>query len=463
MICSFRKYFLYAAVLMAAAQMASPGWSMTLVSPTADQVVHGKVKVIIPVSALPDKFFDIAEMEKPFISIYVGQPGSESFFQALSAGAVVRDGDIIAFMWDTKAAYHDASDAKKDKFFKDGAYSLRIDIHEQTTNKSRVLDSGSVNIMLKNKLDRTNPAPGVSLVNNLSRGDQNIYKFHTEMQMFDSVGLPILGTMGLSGDFRVVQSVEDVRPNGDIMMRARLDNNSPVAISLFGERAKLYEYDKVLPNVYRLMNKYGEVLTENIFRKQAEFSVTDVLPVLPKTSVKEGDSWPSQMNLKLEGLTDMIRLSGPCSLDSFEWEGDTECVKLVSKMEGSGIISVNGNKIRSGSTIKAYVVTYFAYKTGKMVSRIITLDFPVSIEAGAGEKSGSLLSTDPNIASGTRGPTGTGSAIDDDMGRGLPKAPGGIMGLPRTPVGGAATTPTTSSGPTTKGSALMTVTIIPEK
>ncbi len=457
MICLFRKYFSYVAVLMVSAQLALPGWSMTLVSPTADQAVHGKVKVVIPKSALPDKFFDVSEVEKPFISIFVGNPGSEKFFQALSKGAVVENGDNIEFLWDTKAAYHDASDAKTDKFFKDGAYSLRIDIQEQTTNKSRILDSGSVNIILKNKVDRTNPAPGVSLVNNMSRNDQNIYKFHTEMQLFDTVGLPILGTMGLSGDFRVVQSIEDIRLNGDIMMRARLDNNSPIAISLFGERAKLYENQKVLPNVYRLMNKYGEVLTENMFRKQSQFSVTDVLPVLPKTTVKEGDSWPNEMNLKLEGLTDVIRLSGPCSLDSFEWEGNTECVKLVSKMEGSGRISVNGNKIRSGSTIKANVVTYFAYKTGKMVKRVITLDLPVIIEAGAGEKSGSLLPTDPSAVT-----TGMGSAIDDDMDGGLPKRPGGIMGLPRAPGGVTTPTATTSSTPTTKGSALMTVTIIPE-
>ena len=42
-----------------------------------------------------------------------------------------------------------------------------------------------------------------------------------------------------------------------------------------------------------------------------------------------------------------------------------------------------GGKIKSsGNSVSAQSITFFAYKTGKMLSREITLEFPVNIEQG---------------------------------------------------------------------------------
>lgn len=180
MSCLFRKFVLSVAVIVASVlALGISCFSMTISYPTADQVVHGKVKILLPASVLPAAFFTEG-VEKPFIGIFVGKSGKEDFMQALSSGAVVKEGDKVAFIWNTKAAYHDASDAKTDKYFKDGSYSLRIDIYQQTAlTNTKVLESGSVNIILKNKLDRTEPALGVSLVNKLAFGQSNTYKYHT--------------------------------------------------------------------------------------------------------------------------------------------------------------------------------------------------------------------------------------------------------------------------------------------
>ncbi|MCL5104419.1 MAG: hypothetical protein M1133_09940 [Armatimonadetes bacterium] len=366
------------------ATVGVPGWSMTLIAPTSDQIVREKVKITIPMSAVPSGFFEKLEGDRPFISVSVGEPGNERFVEAVAAGEVYKKKDFISFFWNSKAPYRDQSDLKTDKFFKDGKYSLKVEIHEQTQNRARTLDSASVNVVLKNKVARTNPAPGVSMTNRLAFGQINTYGVHTSVQVFDPVGLPILGGLGITSDFKVVQSVEDVRSAGELLLRCRVEDDANV--TLFGQRTMVLADQPIKPQLYRLVNKHGKVIKANMFKKQAKFTITDVLPVLPGKAVKEGDSWPDALTLKIEGLTNPIKLTGTCQLDSFEWERGQECAKLVSTLTGNSRISLNNGKIRSaGSGIKVRMVTYFAYKTGKLIKREIGLDFPAVIEPGAGE------------------------------------------------------------------------------
>ncbi len=80
------------------------------------------------------------------------------------------------------------------------------------------------------------------------------------------------------------------------------------------------------------------------------FKIMDTLPVLPGKPVKEGDSWPVAFNVKIEGLTDVIRLQGMSRLDSFEWQNGIECAKIVSEgLIGSAKLSLAGGKIRSSA------------------------------------------------------------------------------------------------------------------
>jgi hypothetical protein len=157
-------------------------------------------------------------------------------------------------------------------------------------------------------------------------------------------------------------------------------------VSLFGQKRELYQGDVFGPQVYRLVTKLGKVVKRNVFSRQAQYSITDVLPMLPRTPVKEGDSWPSAMTLKIEGITNQIAFGGTSMLDSFEWQGGHECAKIVSTMNGNGTIMINGGKIRSESaTVKAQMTTYFAYRSGTMLRNDITLDFDALILPGAGD------------------------------------------------------------------------------
>ena len=450
--CFFSAAFVAVPVLMIAASCQS----MTLVSPTPDQVVRENVKIAIPVSVLPSGFLSGGDLQRPFIGISVGQPGQEAFVEAVSAASMIQKGDNVIVYWDSKAPYREPNDQNTDKYFKDGSYSLKVEIYEQTTLRSKVVDSGSVNIVLKNKLDRSNAAPAVALVNALSFGQASTYKIQGGLQLFDVAFLPILSSLGFRSDFSVTQTVEDVRPNGRIMLRYLLDKYASTEI--LGTRTTLYEGQKLLPQLYRLVDRSGKVYNPNMFKRQAEYSITDVLPVLPDRAVTEGDSWPDEISLKIEGVTGILKFTGSCMLDSFEWHQNKECAKLVSQMAGAGQISFNGSKIRSSGQIKAKVTTYFAYKTGKTITRVIDLKFPVAIEQGADQPGGASVGP-PTATSATPTSPDMFSANPTAPPGGLPR--GGPPSGPYGPIGpgGAVTGTPAPANPTSRGTAIMTVTM----
>ena len=361
------------------------GWALSLYWPKPDQIVRENVKISLPGKDVP---------EGSFISVLVGEQGKENFVLAVDAESVRAKNGTINIFWNSKSPFKSITDSKKEnQYFKDGKYNIRVEIHDQT-NLAKITGSASVPVVLKNKIARPNPAPGVTLINKLSFGQTNTYEVSSNVEVFqvvNDVWLPVASGLGLSGDFTVIQSVEDIRNTGEYLLRYRIGDKPNVVA--YGQKTVLYENDLLKPQLYRLMTKYGHVTDHNLFSKQAQFSITDILPILPKTAVKEGDSWPNTINLKIEGLTDVIELKGTCGLDSFEWQNGHECAKLVSKdMQGTTNIVLDGGKIRSSSNkVTATVTTYFDYKNGKTIRRDIVLNIPAIIAADAGDPSKASL------------------------------------------------------------------------
>lgn len=379
MVRSYTKYIKIAMLLMAGMALFSVSCSaLTLLAPTEGQNVRENVKIAIPASAMPGRN---AIPPNPFIAVMVGEPGAEKFVAALDPQSAIEKNGMLIFYWNSKSTYHDPQDQKKELNFKDGKYSMIVQIHDASSIK---LDSATVTINLKNKVDRTNPAPAVKLINSLSFGQTNTYDIRSDVNVYDSLGLPILGGLGISGDFKIIQSVEDARPDGQYMVRCRVDDGAYV--SSYGNKTILYKGDEFKPQLYSLVTRSGKVVVHNMFSKQGKFTMMDVLPVLPGVSVKEGDTWPAAFNIKLDGLVEVARLTGTSMLDSFEWQDNQSCAKIISRLSGNARISLLGGKIHSlGSTMNAEVVTYFSYKTGKMIKSEIKLDVPAFIEANAGE------------------------------------------------------------------------------
>ncbi len=377
---------------------------LTLLSPTPDQVVREYVKISIPLRELPPDFVvpkgeQAPDKGRPFLTLYIGFGSQENFLAAISGDAGIVKGDTVTFYWDSKAPYRDPQDPKVERYYKDGTYTLRVQLHDSF---GKIMDSASVNITLRNKIPRSSPAPPVRMVHKLTYGESHVYRVRASVQVFETVGvgkssgigIPILGGLGLTSDSKVIVSVEDLRPEGIYMLRLKMADEG--FVSSFGKRQRLYQPGEPTPELYSLVDKYGNVTKRNMFSRQAKYSITDILPILPSSPVKEGDSWPSKCNLKIEGITDVIPLTGTSQLDSFEWQSGRECAKIVSTLTGSSAISIDNGRIRSTSnTVTANAVTYFAYKTGKVIRSEITLDFPAVIMPGAGQLEGVETTTTP--------------------------------------------------------------------
>jgi hypothetical protein len=393
-----------------------------LLAPTEGQAVRENVKIRIAASVVPDG---------GFIAVMIGDPGAEKFVVAISRDAAKPDSDSnLTFYWDSKAPYYESGDPSKPHYFKDGRYPMNVQVHESA---GKVVDSASTTIELKNRVARTNPAPGVSLVNALTFGQVNNYRVHCDVSVFEMVnriGLPLLGGMGLSGDSVIIQSVEDARPGGEYLLRLREDEKTWV--SAYGVKKYIYADQEFKPQLYRLIDKYGKVITDNMFAKQAKYEIMDVLPALPTQAVKEGDSWPDSMTLKIDGITRLMTLKGSAMLDSFEWEGGRECAKITAMLSGDTPISLGNGKIKGTGPLNAQVTTYFAYKTGRMIERNIRLTFDASI--GMGDASGGQAQPLPPPGMGTS-PLGEDQFNQDLYGPGGPpsNAPPPGMGQPGGP------------------------------
>ncbi len=220
-------------------------------------------------------------------------------------------------------------------------------------------------------------------------------------------------------DFKVIQSVEDVQPTGKCLLRCRL--GADPSVSSFGTKTLLYTDEEFKPQLYRLVTRYGDVVTANVFKKQAQYSVMDVLPVFPHRAVKEGDSWPDKFALKLEGLTALISMEGASQLDSFEWQDGYQCAKITSHLTANDRVSLNGGRIRGTGKLNLEMTTYFAYQRGILVRREMTLDFPAVMSDDAGEAAPATETTAVGTALSM---PGAGLLGDEDNPDGLPVGPG---------------------------------------
>lgn len=389
MVCSYRKLIRYAAQAAALTiALAGCASALTVLAPTPGQAVRETAKITLPADAVP------MAGAPGFISILVEENGAEKFVTALSRDSAKQDGNRLTFYWNTKAPYYDSNAPMKQNYFKDGPHVLKIQVHN---SDGKAIDSATVEVNIKNKVARPNPAPAVRLVNRLSFGEINSYDVSSDLQVFQvvaKVGLPILGGLGIQGDYKIVQSVEDVRPDGQLLLRLRL-GDTPY-ISMQGVKTVLYQDQQIKPQLYRLITKYGQVVDRNLFTRQAQYSFMDIVPTLPSNAVKEGDSWPDTMSVKIEGLTPLITLEGTSQLDSFEWQNGHKCAKIISNLTTQEPLSLVGGKIQGNGAVTARVTTYFAYDGGRLIQRDIDLEFPASIAPDLGTMTGSAAAAAPS-------------------------------------------------------------------
>lgn len=410
------------------AQMAG---ALTLMSPTEGQTVRENIKFVFPSAALP---------KDGYVSLNVMNGNDEQLITATEddSESITASGDQTTFIWNTKSAFFTSADDRTGRFIGDGQHTLRLHIHDVNGN---TVDSQIVTVNVKNIIDRPSSEPAILLFYKLPYGQQSLYSVQSRVALFDSSDNPTYDTLRLSGEFKLSQSVEDVQPDGQRLVRYKVGSNA--WLSYFGGRQPIYTQINRPPQVYRLVNKFGRVTDPDVVGgRNKNINVMDILQVLPSTPVKTGDTWPDKMNLKLEGLTDLINLDGTATLTGFEWQDGRECAKIESELKGPGMIRFQGIQSTQDSQITVKSITYFAYNENRAIRRDLDISFPAYIAQGTslmgptGVGPG-VTGPGPMMMPGPMGNAGPGAMMPGPMGMppGLMR-PGMEAGMPGPPMPG---------------------------
>ncbi len=431
---AFYRKALWVVLLSILVCIAVPAVALNLISPTDQQVVREKVDITLAADALPDG---------GYISLYVSSTDkivTDSFTIALSPDGAIRKGSKVTFAWDSKTPFRDELNPKSVILLKDGTYTVRVNVHNR---ESKVTDYTTIQVVLKNKIVRSSPAPGILLQNKLALGQSDSYDVKATAQVYSDQATPILGALGLAASMSVYQTVEDVWPDGSRLLRYKLGQDTYV--TTLGSLKYLYPNPATRPQLYKLVNPTGNVVTHNVFARQKMFSVMDILPVLPNRKVKEGDSWNDAMTFKVDGVTEDLDLKGTAVLDSFEWEQGRECAKVISNLSSDAQISLlNGRLSSDVGKITAKVTSFIDYKRGKCLKREILMDYAALIQSGLESGSGAGMGSGPSgYGEGAMG--GPGGIIPGGAGAGMPGGmmrPGGGGAMPGMPgMGGGGAMP----------------------
>lgn len=368
------------AVLMALGVRTS---ALTVLSPTESSTVREKVRIVIPRTAVPTDGFVAINIDGKFrvaaaLPEEVKNPGHS-------------DSPYYTYIWDTKAPVLSPGPSAEPVKLGDGKHEIEVQIHNSLGKKT---DFAKLNVLLKNKVSLPTPPPAIKLYYRYRVGDLSVYHIKVDGDVQDNQGQPYLsGIALLKAEFDVIQSVEDVFPDGSALVRYRLGPDSTA--QYLGQPISLEQTPGTAFSVYKEISKFGRVLQKDVIRKSST-TVTDVLPMLPGKAVQLGEGWPSTFKIKIEGINN----SGPVGftltnvLDSIEWESGRECAKIESTMTSTGKLNVlpSGDGSDDQTPAKGTGTFFIAYKTGRLIKAFATIEATAAIDQATltGLQQGSL-------------------------------------------------------------------------
>lgn len=363
---SARKVF-WLATLAACALfggIASPASSQ---APIAQDVAGQKLKLLQPLNGATVRETVPIRMSRSvlptggYVAILV-----DGVFR--TARVVPSQGDLL-YDWDTKAPYTTPDDPDQPQYTQDGAHDIVVQVFDHDGN---LIGEGQAHVRVANKI--TALPDGVHLIYHWSLDEQQRYHYTSTLtnDQSDSGG----AKQDLQqADLKFERSVEDVTgaeyllrdivlPNGFIS-----SSGTPVLIQA--------AYD--LKSRYRTVNRYGEVLVNNLpFAPGDHFGFP--IPQFPARRVNVGDSWESHMEVSLgwDALHPTV-IAGTAKLDSYEWQNGYPTAKIIETYEGPATFRLNqagGGAEGSGqaglqpvnaSDIHITRTVWFAYNSGRLI------------------------------------------------------------------------------------------------
>jgi len=365
-----RKTITVTTVAMAALlcqAMAQRAQALTIITPTEGQIVRETVKIAIPRSAVPSGGFMGVTIDGRF-------QGSASVPMDPKANVV--------YYWNTKAPITDPRN--ETKWISDGRHEIEVAVYDA---QSTIIESAKVTVRVANKVPMTTPSPPIRLYYKYRTGDLTKYSVRVRGDLLDSTGNDLMGGQSaFSSDYVLGQWVEDVRPNGDALVRYRLMDQPRVTLLGQPVVGSQGQEQQLPPSLYKLVDRFGRTIQTDVVHRGPATAVSDIMVPLPGKPLALGDTWQSSWNLKIEGLTDIIRFASVYQLESLEYEMGRECAKIVGNLTGSNIrLNLLSGQLQTeqGAVLSGKSEVYLAYKAGKIIRAKANFEVNAMADASA--------------------------------------------------------------------------------
>jgi hypothetical protein len=332
------------------------------------------------------------------------------------------------YEWDTKGLDPDANLPLVERQPEEGPHKITVQAYDAAGKKFGKV--AEVSVTVKNRASELMPAAGLLLRYSRKIGASSRIRFYTVTNLNDISGArELAATIGQAIeaiDFTIVQSTEDLRPDGTALVRQKLDS----AIKIGGGGRMVPITNAKIKAAYRIEDGCGR--TQGFIESRAPGDKVVVeLPNLPIQRVRIGDSWADVDNVFQEWSSGSnLPMNCTSTLQGLEWEGGYPCAKIRTVFSGTKKLP-NSPILTEAVPVKGERITYFAFQVGKVISSettvMITADIDRSTIGTLSEKLMSAYTTKfPSLSEGSG--SGPVSGPNMDFGGGMPNEapPGGL-------------------------------------
>ncbi len=381
--------------------MAAAAWSMgqsafTIVRPADGSKVRETIRVLFPMSSVPDN---------SYVGIYIGG----KFVEAVVPG---KGANYLYYDIDTKA-----------RAIPGGPLTIEAFLFQDVCERPRIVDRSSVQVTVSNSANIPIPDDGLKLRYKFKAGTEWVYKITQRIAVSDlseSMAKSTSQASLLAGadteTVRLKYSIDNTYSGGDGLLRiqpvADKGKHTLTLTSDTSDQAETYENYQVHPVYMRVRNTGWEVFG-NIPRyfplegSAGEGFRTDLfavfpLPTLPSTSEKPGSTFPSRFQLSDlnldqidESKTLVSRKDARGEFVAVEWQNGHPCARLHNSFSISDPNSVkassDGSKSTRSQVVNAQAIDeniWFALDLGTVVKMVRTFTIDRRIEAAVGTNTG---------------------------------------------------------------------------
>ncbi len=405
-----------AGVLVAAAAGQSHA-ALKVIWPKNNSIVRESVNVAVDATNVPPDAYISFYLNNSFVAA-VGSPSN------LSGGR-----KAYTWVWDSRDPINLGRPNDAPKRPEDGLYDITV---QAVGSDGKAVDRTLVRVRLANKVTSVSAAKPVSLKYDYRNGLRKKYAVRIGVTLAEVGGAAIKSTQEIqSTTYTGIASVEDLHSAALALMRYKPID--PKFTSFGKPQGMLTGFDA--GSIYQLVDSHGLVKESDLFstvgiRTSPSFAVDFRTPLPPKP-VHEGESWSGEIGVSMPRLGGALDSDASLVLEGLEWAGGRECAKIgikantvtniqLSLEDQTGAGTGGPQQATSSSAqIKGTGTDWFAFRTGELVRRELTLDVDTQMDQTMvsrlteGLGLGSGTDTSSSSASSGRAPSDTGPGSEE--------------------------------------------------